>query len=139
MIIIIDTREQLPLVFTGHETISRKLDEGDYNTPELEDKIVIERKSIPDYYNSITNDHQRFRKEILRATEKGKQFYIFLEGQIADVESYVLLRKYKVETIKKIMKTMAERYNIQIVECNTRNEMSKKIMELMEQWTTKKR
>jgi len=134
LIIIIDTREQLPLSFTGHETISRKLDEGDYNCIELEDKIVIERKSIPDFYNSITNDHPRFKREILRARDKKKPMFIYIEGTIKDLYNYTVTRKYNPLTIEKIVNTMVKRYSLTIIECISRDEMSKKILELMEKW-----
>jgi ERCC4-type nuclease len=144
MIIIIDTREQLPLTFTGHETINRKLDEGDYNTPELEDKIVIERKSLQDFYQSITINHQRFKAEILRAKEKNKPFYIFIEGtleefyhalRIEDIYYYnwsPIAIKTKPETLRKIVNTMIERHKIIIIECEDRKEMEVQIIALLE-------
>lgn len=133
MIIYIDTREQKPLKFTGHKTINRKLDEGDYNTPELLDKIVIERKSLQDLYGSIIQDHARFKREILRAKDKNKQFFIFIEGTLE--EFYFLNwsdREYKIkpQTLQKIILTMKERYDLTFVECKTRTEMSKKIVQL---------
>lgn len=130
MNIIIDTREQKPLKFTGHETTRRKLEEGDYATIESEDKIVIERKSVEDFYGSIIQGHARFKREILRAQEKGKKFFIFLEGELLDVYLYCYQRNMKPETMEKIIKTMVSRYNLQIVECKNRTEMSKKIIEL---------
>ena len=134
MIIIIDTREQLPLSFTGHETFSRKLDEGDYNTTDLEDKIVIERKSPQDLYQSITSDHQRFKREIKRAIEKKKKFYIFIEGTIDDLLTYCFQRQFKAITMVKILNTMIKRYELIIVECESRETMSKKIIAEMEKW-----
>jgi len=74
MEIIIDTREQRPLKFTGHKTIRRKLDEGDYNSPDTEHKIVLERKSLDDFYSSIIQGHARFKAEIIRAINKNKKF-----------------------------------------------------------------
>jgi ERCC4-type nuclease len=135
MKIIIDTREQLPLSFTGHETISRKLDEGDYNIEELEDYIVIERKSYDDLYSSITHWHIRFKSEIKRAILKKKDFYIALEGNLQ--EFYTLKwtpRKLesKPETIQKIINTMRERYALIFIESNNREELSKKILEVFE-------
>ena len=130
MNIIIDTREQKPLKFTGHETTRRKLDEGDYATEKSENKIVIEGKSVEDFYGSIIQGHQRFKREILRAQEKGKKFYIFLEGYLLDVYMYCYQRNMKPETMEKIVSTMKSRYNLQIVECKTRKEMSKKIVQL---------
>jgi ERCC4-type nuclease len=133
MKIIIDTREQLPLSFTGHETIRRKLDEGDYATEETEHKIVIERKSLDDLYGSIIKGHARFKREILRAREKGKVFYIFIEGTLED---FYWLKwatrniEIKPSTLQKIILTMRERYELQFIECATREEMSKKIVQL---------
>jgi len=75
--IIVDTREQLPL-FT-HNIISRKLDEGDYNTEFLLDKIVIERKSPADLYGSIVQGHVRFLDEIMRSRFMDKKIYIVVE------------------------------------------------------------
>lgn len=135
MKIIIDTREQLPLSFTGHETVSRKLDEGDYNIEELEEHIVIERKSLNDFYGSIIQDHARFKREILRAQEKKKKFYIFLEGSLEDFYNKLFINrplKTKSETLKKIVNTMKERYDITIVECMTRKSMSQRIVEIIE-------
>lgn len=125
--------------FTGHKTIRRKLDEGDYNTPELIDKIAIERKSLQDLYKSIVTDHKRFKREILRAKDKGKAFYIFIEGKLEDF--YYLnwtKRQIKIRpaVLEKIILTMRERYNLTIIECNTRDEMSKKICMEMEKWLT---
>ena len=128
--IIIDTREQKPLKFTGHETTRRKIDEGDYATELSESKIVIERKSVEDFYGSIIQGHQRFKREILRAKEKGKTFYLFLECYLLDVYMYCYQRNMKPETMEKIVTTMKSRYNLQIVECKTRKEMSKKIVQL---------
>ena len=139
MKIIIDTREQLPLKFTGHETTRRKLEEGDYNIVELEDKIVIERKSLQDFYQSITSDHLRFKNEILRSKDKSKIFYIFLEGTLEEFFSKTWSKReldIKPETLKKIVNTMVQRYNLIIVECNTRQQMSKKIVQLCTEKTS---
>lgn len=136
MNIIIDTREQKPLTFTGHETTSRKLDEGDYNIRELEDKIVIERKSLQDLYQSITSDHKRFKREILRAKAKNKFMYIFIEGHLHEFYSMKWSdRKLntKPETLAKIIDTMLHRYDISFIECNSRESMSRQIVQTIEQ------
>ena len=135
MNIIIDTREQKPLIFTGHETISRKLDEGDYNIEELEDKIVIERKSLQDFYQSITSDHIRFRAEILRAVAKQKVFYIFIEGNLEYFYTMEWSERKLIQkpaTLKKIVETMTKKYNLIIIECETREIMSNLIVSMLE-------
>lgn len=132
MKIIIDTREQKPLKFTGHETIRRKLDEGDYNVEELENEIVIERKTVEDFYGTITRGHNRFKNEILRARDKNKKFYMFLEGSINDVLDYVRTRGRNSEAIRKTIKTMELRYELIFVECKTRISMSRQIVKTIE-------
>lgn len=135
MKIIIDTREQKPLEFPGHEIIKQKLDEGDYNTPRLIPYLVIERKSMQDFYGSIIQDHKRFKAEILRSIEKKKTFYIFLEGTL---ENFYYLnwgkRNYKMypSTLQKIVQTMKERYQLIIIECETRTRMSELIIQTLE-------
>lgn len=142
MKIIIDTREQKPLKFPGHEIEYRKLDEGDYASEFTEDKIVIERKSVEDFYGSLIQGHQRFKREILRAIEKKKEIYIFIEGSKRDVLNYCKTRNFKEETMCKIILTMELRYNLQIVECKNRKQMSEKIVQLcteMEKWSTQQK
>ena len=117
MRIIIDTREKLPLLFPGLEIETRKLDEGDYNIKELEDIIVVERKSLIDLYGTLTHGHTRFKKEIQRSLKKGKYIYIFVEGSEAEFYSMKWAKvklKTKPETLKKMISTMQDKYAIQI-------------------------
>ena len=142
MNIIIDTREQLPLTFTGHTTTRRKLNEGDYNTEDLLSSIVIERKSLQDLYGSIIQGHARFKREIERSKAKGKTFYLFLEGSL---EEFYYLNwskrnpQIKPSTLNKIINTMRERHGIIIIECKDRESMSRQIVEIIEQTRKNKR
>ena len=95
----------------------------------VKNEIVIERKTIEDYYGSITRGHERFKREISRSTNKGRRFYVFLEGSIEDLFEYVRIRGGNVRAIGKTLITMARRYDIKLIECKTRNEMEKKIIE----------
>lgn len=135
MKIIIDSREQKPLTFTGHETTTRKLNEGDYNIQELIPSIVIERKSLEDFYGTIVHNHARFKKEIERSN--GRKFYIFLEGTLEEFYSLKWSKRklqIKPSTVKKIVETMVEKYKLIIIECKDRDEMSKKITTELEKW-----
>lgn len=65
MIVIIDTREQMPLRFSPDvQTRRETLNVGDYSIAGLEDQIVIERKSLSDLLGSITSGRERFIKEL---------------------------------------------------------------------------
>ena len=82
MIILIDSREQTPLLvtqignplFKGLKFEITGLRTGDYSikgmdSPECEHSITIERKSLPDLFNSCGNDRERFEREYQRMAE----------------------------------------------------------------------
>lgn len=62
--IIIDTREQRPYSFEN--SITTKLDTGDYSLEGYTDKICVERKSIDDYVQTLIRHRDRFKKELKR-------------------------------------------------------------------------
>ena len=64
--IIIDTREQTPLVFKHLASERGTLQSGDYSIAGLEHDFAIERKSIPDLCGSLTRGRERFELELHR-------------------------------------------------------------------------
>lgn len=77
--VIIDTREQHPYSFTGFKGDARqgnlpliipthvsKLDSGDYSIQGFENQISVERKSLADFYSTLTTGRRRFEAEMLR-------------------------------------------------------------------------
>lgn len=143
MHIIEDSKEQKPLFqdrdkYSAHTFERRKLDEGDYSTPELEDKLVIERKAPGDLVSTLAihKNHERFNREIQRAKDKGKKFYILVECSREDLltKSYPGAHhsKVKMKPFDKMMNTMTERYKITFIFCNGRANMEFKILELFE-------
>lgn len=130
--IIIDTREQLPLWDPiNFKIIRKKLDEGDYTTEELYNKAHIERKSAMDLYGSLIKGHERFSREIQRAIEKDLSFAIFVECSEKKFTSMRFKGAYRLKTkpstLKKIVDTFQERYPIQIVWCKNRDDMRDKM------------
>lgn len=87
--VIIDSREQLPYLFTSskiNEVIVTKLDSGDYSIQGLEDQLAIERKaSVAEFYNNITQS--RFWREMQRMKDYKYRFIIF-EFSVSDVEMF---------------------------------------------------
>jgi len=130
--IIIDTREQLPLWDDiNFKVIRKKLNEGDYTTEKLFNKAHIERKSAMDLYGSLIQGHKRFSREIQRAIEKDLSFAIFVE---CTEKKFVSMRfkgayrlRTKPSTLKKIVDTFQERYPIRIVWCKDREDMKTKM------------
>lgn len=64
IVVAIDTREQRPYRFARSEV--RRLETGDYSVVGLEDRVAIERKSLPDAYGCIGHDRERFQRELER-------------------------------------------------------------------------
>lgn len=128
--IIIDTREQLPL--WESPVIRKKLDEGDYTTEELFNKAHAERKSAIDLYGSLIKNHARFQAEINRAIEKDLTFAIFVEcpyKKFIDMKFKGASRlKVKPEMLAEVVRRFREAYPIEFIWCKGREDMKDKIL-----------
>ena len=87
--IITDTREQQPLSFS----IKQKIDGlpfGDYklNDDEFSGKTVIERKSIADFYSTLSSAYSRFGREIEKAKAAKSNFVVVIEGPMDGVYAH---------------------------------------------------
>lgn len=96
--IVIDTREQKPLMFTNFVTYTHKLDEGDYG---LEDETIsaktrIERKSLADFYGTLSKTgYERFVRELDRVVNKGVKLVVLVECPLDDVYKFQEHPQYK--------------------------------------------
>jgi len=83
MVILTDTREQLPYSFnTPSETGALAV--GDYSIVGLEDHIAIERKTLDDLIACLTTGRERFERELY----KGKAldyFALVIESSLSDI------------------------------------------------------
>jgi len=68
--IIVDSREQTPLVFAHLPFIVSGLPTGDYSVKGLEDDFTVERKTLSDLYGSLTSGRERFMRELQRMRAK---------------------------------------------------------------------
>ena len=125
--IIVDTREQANsfVIRYFEENIipytEKKLDEGDYKL-EGQDNIVIERKQdlLELAGNVCSKDHQRFKRELLRAQEKGIKIYVLVGSKscktLEDVKKWKSkYTKVKGSVLYKALKTIQERYGVEYV------------------------
>jgi len=64
--IIVDSREQTPFRFDDWPVEVAGLVTGDYSIKGLEDLVSIERKSVDDLCGCVTNNRERFKKELHR-------------------------------------------------------------------------
>lgn len=70
MLIVVDSREQAPFSF-AHERYAAQVRQGaltvgDYSLAGLEDRVAVERKSLPDLVQCLGRERERFERELLR-------------------------------------------------------------------------
>lgn len=89
-LVIVDSREQNPLVFTRLQSVRGTLQTGDYSILGAETLFAIERKSIPDLVSCCVGENrERFERELLRL--RGYRFKRLL---IVGTEEQVLAGRY---------------------------------------------
>lgn len=122
VILIQDSREQngygplfkSPFVIQGLET-------GDYSVLGLEDRIAVERKSLPDLLGSLTKGRKRFEQELKRARAYHR-FFVVVEASQAtlldgDYQDISLVNPLSIwETIA----AFSVRYGIPFLACQNR-------------------
>ena len=138
--IIIDTRERTPLKFSGYETISSKLDVGDYalEDSDFSRNCAIERKSLADFYSTMSQGFDRFKKEMDRSVLSSTEVVVVTEALMDKVSGY----KYSRSVGKKIkaepdfvfhrMRQLIQEYpNIQFIFVDGRQESERVIRKIL--------
>lgn len=130
MQIIKDTREQTPWAFGELETVTRKLDSGDYTLQGFEKTLCIERKkSVAEIALNVGSDRIRFNKELERMKEF-EHAYLICEFSINDIMKYpvgsdipMAMRKHvrmSGKYIFKILSSYEELYGIEVIYAGSR-------------------
>lgn len=91
MRIVRDTREQRGYRFEGPAYADVTVEEGtltvgDYTAAGLEDKIAVERKSLPDLVQCLGRERERFARELQRAAALDA-FCVVVEASWQDLAS----------------------------------------------------
>ena len=130
--IIVDTREQKPFQFEGHTLIESKLEYGDYSL-HPNNKLAVERKSLNDFYGTLSGGRERFEREIQKAKK--------LEGYIVVVvESTINTMMYQKQKFSKAsgefvahnMRQLLRNYdNLQFVFCDGREDAKMKTLHIL--------
>lgn len=113
MLIVVDTREQKPLIF-GCDCVRKKLHVGDYGA-EMQGILhttVFERKSIGDLFGTLTFGYDRFRREMLKATDLEIKLIIAIEGSKEKVLKGYSHSARDPESIIKQLETIKTKYGV---------------------------
>lgn len=123
MLILVDSREQKPY-WVGSQCAKTALNVGDYTTANLLGLFHIERKSATDFYGSIMGQHNRFRKELLRAAEQHITLVVCVE---TTKEKFINKefpggseRLAKPDQLRKMIGTYETKYGIEFIWSVTR-------------------
>lgn len=133
MTILVDSREQLPLIFTHEyvtETIIMPLPCGDYSCQYKQGwqcPVVFERKTISDLFGTLGKDYERFKREIEKAKELGIQMIIIIEGTLGEVLWGTPHSMRDGISVVRQLFTLWIKYNILPVFCKNRSEMAEYI------------
>jgi ERCC4-type nuclease len=115
LVIVVDTREQLPLPFSRLKTRAGTLLTGDYSVAGLESLFAIERKSISDLVGCcVGQNRERFERELHRL--RGFRFKRLL---IVGSETEILEGKYcsnvKPKAVMATLGAFEARYDLPVV------------------------
>ena len=88
MKILVDSREQRPFNFE-HERYDVQIQPGtltvgDYSLAGLQDKVAVERKSLPDLLGCLGRERERFERELQRGAALDA-FAVVVEGSWSDL------------------------------------------------------
>ena len=100
-VIVIDTREQTPLVFTRLPSVTKALQSGDYSSLGLEGRFAVERKSLDDLANCCVGaNRDRFEREYLLHMLQMTEGNVSQAARLAErnrSDFYKLLRKHELD------------------------------------------
>ena len=149
MTIQIDSREhkwemariQRQLTAAGCKTIVSKLYVGDYQSLDNPRLVVDRKKDLQELCGNVCQQHERFRKELIRAIDAGIQIIILVEHgpEIQTLEDVYFWDNPRIkespkattgESLYKSLVTIRDKYNVQFEFC-TKKETGNKIMELL--------
>ena len=148
MTIQIDTREhkwelarvERQLAKEGDKTNTSKLYVGDYQSLDRPRLVVDRKKSLLELCSNVTQGHERFRKELLRAEDAGIKLVILCEedgiDSLEDVyfwDNPRLVESPRATTGAQLYRslcTIRDRYGVRIEFCK-KSETGKKIIEIL--------
>jgi len=117
-IVLIDSREQAPLLFANLTTERATLPTGDYSVKGFESDFCIERKSVADLVQSATFERERFERELVRM--RGYSFRrLLIVGTLADIEAHRYRSQTNPKSVIASVTAFEIRYQLPVCYCPT--------------------
>ena len=150
LIVLCDSREQIPLKFNRYKDVSWEQVEGlpfgDY-WGVIDGKVsntVFERKSKGDLWGTMTKGYERFKREFNRSIKAGSRMVLIVECPISNVHkghSYpsggrAIRSKYLGTSMCKKLETLRLKHGLEVVYCDGRTDMKRY---MFERWSAESR
>ncbi len=128
-IMLVDSREQSPLMFENYASEPATLTTGDYSLKGMESLFSVERKSISDLTGSLTQGRERFTRELERL--RGYEFRrLLIIGTRQQIQNHDYRSRAAPAAVLGSLNALEVRFNIPVVFAGTRIHAA----ELIEQW-----
>ena len=117
---------------SGVKYFSSKLLVGDYMSLDNPRLIIDRKQNLQELCGNVCQQHERFKRELLRAMDAGIQLIILIEhGQgINNIEYVVSTKAVDGNQLYKSLCTIRDRYNVRFEFCE-KKDTGKKIIELL--------
>ena len=123
MIIICDTREQIPFQFTKWPEIQVRqaaLPTGDYSLPGFEDHVAVERKALDDLISCFMGkNRERFERELARA-RRFEFFTVVVESSFQDMAEGNYKSNMRSHAALQTVTSFFIRYSVPFMFCGSR-------------------
>lgn len=155
MTIQIDTREhkfelarvQRQIEKKGVKTINSKLYVGDYQSLDNPRLVIDRKKDLQELCSNVCQQHERFRRELVRAQDAGINLIILVEhgGDIQELEDVFFWDNPRIKESPKAttgqalfrsLLTIRDRYGVRFEFCDKRH-TGERIVELLSNGTEK--
>jgi DNA excision repair protein ERCC-4 len=125
--IIVDTREQCPLIFERLESRPGTLQTGDYSIAGLESLFCVERKSISDLLGCcMRGNRERLERELHRL--RGFRFKrLVIVGTEAEILKGDYRSNIKPQSVLATLNAFEVRYDLPVVFCPTASMAAQKV------------
>jgi len=133
MVIIIDTREQLPYTFDVPSEVAT-VPVGDYSIAGLEYRIGIERKELNDLIGCLCKGRERFERELQKARALS-YFAVVVEASLDDIAQHRYRSKMLPQAVFQSLMAFSVRYRLPIWFAGNRARARKITQSLLEKFS----
>lgn len=117
-VVVVDTREQAPLVFLHLRSEPGTLMTGDYSVRGLEEEFGVERKSMVDLVGSLTRERGRFMREMHRL--RGfRSRHLLVVGTEHELWELAQRGRANLQQVEHSLLAVEQRYGVAVTRCDT--------------------